>query len=137
MNETKVFFAHSKKDYDTEYSLMGIISIMNEYNMNVCFNGINPSILKISKKYQKKIDATDISYVKFMLEMEFYFEYIKQCDVLVALPYSKTGKFTNGVKKAIEFAQRNNIKAYKLTIGQDHDDFYEILDNYSKSESVL
>jgi len=97
----KIYFAHAKRDYNSNFETEVISVIKNNIGKNI----INPKNIEIDN------DVSIDNYRMFMDELKNYFyPIIKKCNILVAVPYSKTGRYSSAVKKEIEFAKENNIK---------------------------
>ena len=103
----KLYFAHAKEDYNTEYEQKCLELIRDQYPR---YEIINPKDIKIEG------DQTDPKdYTKFMARMNrIYFPEILKCYVLIAVVSSNTGNLTQGVRKEIEFALRHNLKVSNL-----------------------
>lgn len=95
------YFAHSVLDYNnTVFEIHCLNRIKKFYpTMNIS----NPKNIFVTEEYKKKLSGT---YYEFMSIMEkYYFPEIEKCDILIAFKYSKTGKYTSGVIKEIEYAK--------------------------------
>lgn len=103
----KLYFAHAKEDYNTEYEQKCLELIRDQYQR---YEIINPRDIKIEG------DQTDPKdYTRFMIRMNrLYFPEILKCCVLIAVVSSKTNTLTQGVRKEIEFAIRHDIKVSNL-----------------------
>jgi len=120
----KIYFAHTIKDYDSKYEDKCIFIIKEEFGNDI--NIINPNnfddIKNCKNKYLSISKCNNIEVVKkhnyktFISEMDIFYNKIEKCDILVAFPYSKTGNFSAGVKKEIQYAENIGVKVYKMFI---------------------
>ena len=103
----KIYFAHSKKDYNTEYELKCIERI-NELHPGSEI--VNPRDIITGEE----TDPTD--YKEFMQYMaKYFFSVIKTCNLVIAVP-TNTGKITSGVMKEVKYALANDIKVSNLDV---------------------
>ena len=102
----KLYFAHAKEDYNTEYEQKCLDLIREQYPR---YEIINPKDIKIEG------DQTDpAKYAEFMQRMNKYFyPEILKCYVMIAVESSR-GNLTQGVRKEIEFGLRNGLKVRNL-----------------------
>ena len=100
-SEFKIYFAHSMRDYDTEYELMCLNKIKELYpNAYI----INPKEIVVNKE-----DKNPKTYEEFKKQLEKYFyPLIKNCNIIIGAA-TKNNKITAGVKKEFGFAMANNI----------------------------
>jgi len=107
---TKIYFAHSKRNYNSEYEKWCLENIKEQYpNYEI----INPKDIKIENSIK-----SGNSYVDFMNQMRLiYFPIIKTCDILIAFP-TLNDKLTSGVNNEIKYAQENNIEIILFDISE-------------------
>jgi hypothetical protein len=93
----KIYYAHFIGIYDTKQEQRDIELINNIFkNVDV----INPNSKENDKLYKTK-------------GMDLFFDYIKQCDLLVFRGLIN-GKIPAGVMKEINYAKQNNISVLEL-----------------------
>lgn len=107
---TTIYFSHSKPDYNTEYELNCINEIKNRYPDAEI---INPKDIKISDNDKVPLSGRYNYFMKMM--SKYYFSEIDKCDLLIVAK-SKSGKYSSGVKKEIEYANSINKSIEDLEV---------------------
>lgn len=104
----KIYFAHGKIYYDTEYELNCLNKIKELYPTAEI---INPKDIILDEEDKETKD-----FGCFMRQMnKYYFPTIKKCDILIVAK-NKSGKLYGGTQKEIIYAIEIKIKVEYLNI---------------------
>jgi hypothetical protein len=102
-----VYYAHAMQTYNTKHELIQLAKIKETCPGEEI---VNPKDIPIAEEDKKRKD-----YAAFMwLMKKYYFPAISKCNILVAFRYQKTGNYTPGVLKEIEYATNNGIRVIEL-----------------------
>lgn len=125
--KTKIYFAHSMIDYNSEYE-MNCMNEINKKYFGIDFIIINPKNIIIPENekgirfFQEKTEkyyypiTNKIINNKTSPEMEkYFFSVIKKCDLLIVAK-TMNNKISPGVQKEIEYATNKGIKIQYLDI---------------------
>lgn len=117
----KIYFAHPKDTYDTEYELLCIERIKKLYPLKEI---VNPKDIEIPDN-----EKNPRGYAEFMVQMQkYYFPAIDCCDLLIAAK-TRNGKISGGVRKEIEHATRKGIPIEYLDVPFPEDNRQIITDD--------
>ena len=98
MKNIKVYLAHSKHDYGSEYIKNTIVVVIDEFKKN----GVDCEIIDPSKIIVHESEKGTENY--FAVMVEYFYPLIDSCDVLMAIPDSRNDKFSSGVETEFRYA---------------------------------
>lgn len=121
---TKIYFAHSYPDYDTEYEEKYIEKIdkwCKENNIGSYWL-INPKDIHVARKKGNLLDLKgDIK--------KYFYPIIDTCDIVIVLGESDKGTYTICVRAEIEYAYKNHKRIVDIEHNKGLQDVYAFCNN--------